>query len=258
MPEAAVDSQGLRLHLNSVRQVTVRPLDAPFRKSNDKMSHIESFTELANRTTTIWKMGKLPLRGTVMEHSLSRSASYWCPCRSHKGLESEESVIRMDVDDGLTTDEVQTLNPDVQPFVPRAAPPLSSDRQAPMASSLPMPNFDGDPMDVDSSPSSTLLQSPADRLQNPCMPAVQPSTHTPCRDSTEKKNGPDVLGDSQTDVHASAQHVGPTVTRTKRQRKKPVHLANFICTIKVGSISPKKVTTSKTGSKSVAPEACFL
>ena len=80
------------------------------------------------------------------------------------GLATEEPVTPMNVDDGLATDEVQALNPNVQPFVPRAALPLSSDRQAPMASSLPMPNFDRDPMDVDSSPSTTALQLQACRL----------------------------------------------------------------------------------------------
>jgi len=90
-------------------------------------------------------------------------------------------------DGGQTTDERQALNPDVQPFVPRAAPRSSSDRQAPMASSLPMPTFDGDPTDMDSSSPSARLQSPTCSLQNPDMSAEQTSTSTPSRDSIVPK-----------------------------------------------------------------------
>jgi len=178
------------------------------------MTHIESFSELANRTITIWEMGETPVLGVEMEHSLAKSVLYHRPSKN-SGLGTEESVTPMNVDDGLTIDEVQTLNPNVQPFVPRVAPSVSPDRQAPEASSLPMPNFDGDPMDVDSSSSTTTLQSPACPLQNPCMPAVHTSTSTLCRDSTESKNGPDLLSSSQTDASASEQHIGPTTSRTK-------------------------------------------
>ena len=85
-----------------------------------------------------------------------------------------------DNDDGQTFDELHQLNPDVQPFVPRAAPGSSWNRQAPVASSLPLPTFDGDPTDMDT-PSPSVIQ------QNPGMSAEQTSTGIPCRDSTVLK-----------------------------------------------------------------------
>ena len=178
---------------------------------------------------------------TAMSVPIARRDVWPCQVDVHLGTRMLPVEIA-NVDDGQTFDEVQTLNPEVQPFVPRAALKSSSDRQAPAASSLPLPTFDGDPTNMD-------MSSPSAILQNPVMSAAE--TSTPCRDSTVLKNGPDVLSGSQTDACAKDQHPRPACQTDKaiRLRKKPAHLANYVCTIKVDSVGPKKAMASKTKSR---------